>query len=73
MVLLYFVSIFLSGIFYKPRDTDEDDEEDVYKRQGSNNRRRSIDALSGASGSKDHFRLSGREHHAGIRCLIRCV
>ena len=24
MVLLYFVSIFLSGIFYKPRDTDED-------------------------------------------------
>ncbi len=28
MVLLYFVSIFLSGIFYKPRDTDEDDEEE---------------------------------------------
>ena len=26
MVLLYFVSIFLSGIFYKPHDTDEDDE-----------------------------------------------
>ena len=25
---LYFVSIFLSGIFYKPRDTDEDDEEE---------------------------------------------
>ena len=25
MVLLYFVSIFLSGIFYKPRDTDEDE------------------------------------------------
>ena len=29
MVLLYFVSIFLSGIFYKPRDTDEDDEEEA--------------------------------------------
>ena len=28
MVLLYFVSIFLSGIFYKPRDTDEDDEDE---------------------------------------------
>ena len=28
MVLLYFVSIFLSGIFYKPHDTDEDDEEE---------------------------------------------
>ena len=28
MVLLYFVSIFLSGIFYKPRNTDEDDEEE---------------------------------------------
>ena len=28
MVLLYFISIFLSGIFYKPRDTDEDDEEE---------------------------------------------
>ena len=27
MVLLYFVSTFLSGIFYKPR-TEEDDEED---------------------------------------------
>ena len=27
MVLLYFVSIFLSGIFYKPR-SEEDDEED---------------------------------------------
>jgi sec-independent protein translocase protein TatC len=29
MCLLYFVSIFLSGIFYKPRtDDDEDDEEE---------------------------------------------
>ena len=28
MVLLYFVSIFLSGIFYKPHSDDEDDEED---------------------------------------------
>ena len=30
MVLLYFVSIFLSGIFYKPRseENDEEDEED---------------------------------------------
>ena len=28
MVLLYFVSIFLSGIFYKPRSEDGDDEED---------------------------------------------
>ena len=28
MVLLYFVSIFLSGIFYKPHDTDEDDEDE---------------------------------------------
>ena len=28
MVLLYFVSIFLSGIFYKPHNTDEDDEEE---------------------------------------------
>ena len=28
MVLLYFVSIFLSGIFYKPRSEDSDDEED---------------------------------------------
>ena len=28
MVLLYFVSIFLSGIFYKPRNPDEDDEEE---------------------------------------------
>ena len=29
MVLLYFVSIFLSGIFYKPKsDDDEDEEED---------------------------------------------
>ena len=26
MVLLYFVSIFLSGIFYKPHDTDDEDE-----------------------------------------------
>ena len=29
MVLLYFVSIFLSGIFYKPRSEDGDDEEDA--------------------------------------------
>ncbi len=29
MILLYFVSIFLSGVFYKPRsDDDEDDDED---------------------------------------------
>ena len=28
MVLLYFVSIFLSGIFYKPR-SESDDEEDA--------------------------------------------
>ena len=28
MVLLYFVSIFLSGIFYKPHDTDNEDEEE---------------------------------------------
>ena len=28
MVLLYFVSIFLSGIFYKPHAEDDDDEED---------------------------------------------
>ena len=30
MVLLYFVSIFLSGIFYKPRteEGEEEDEED---------------------------------------------
>ena len=28
MVLLYFISIFLSGIFYKPHDTDEDDEDE---------------------------------------------
>ena len=29
MVLLYFISIFLSGIFYKPKsDDDEDDEEE---------------------------------------------
>ena len=28
MVLLYFVSIFLSGIFYKPRSEDSDDEEE---------------------------------------------
>ena len=29
-VLLYFISIFLSGIFYKPKsdDDDEDDEEE---------------------------------------------
>ena len=29
MVLLYFVSTFLSGIFYKPRSEDSDDEEDA--------------------------------------------
>ena len=29
MVLLYFVSIFLSGIFYKPRSEDDDEEEDA--------------------------------------------
>ena len=29
MVLLYFISIFLSGIFYKPRSEDGDDEEDA--------------------------------------------
>ena len=28
MVLLYFVSIFLSGIFYKPRSESEDDEDE---------------------------------------------
>ena len=28
MVLLYFISIFLSGIFYKPRTEDEDEEDD---------------------------------------------
>ena len=28
MVLLYFISIFLSGIFYKPRSEDDADEED---------------------------------------------
>lgn len=28
MVLLYYISIFLSGIFYKPREDDEDDDED---------------------------------------------
>ena len=30
MVLLYFISIFLSGIFYKPKedDDDEDDEDE---------------------------------------------
>ena len=30
MCLLYFISIFLSGIFYKPKtdDDDEDDEEE---------------------------------------------
>ena len=28
MVLLYFVSIFLSGVFYKPREDDDDEEED---------------------------------------------
>ena len=27
MVLLYFVSIFLSGIFYKPRSEDGDEED----------------------------------------------
>ena len=29
MVLLYFISIFLSGIFYKPRSEDGDDEEEA--------------------------------------------
>ena len=28
MVLLYFISIFLSGIFYKPHDTGDEDEEE---------------------------------------------
>ena len=28
MVLLYFVSIFLSGIFYKPRSESEDEEDE---------------------------------------------
>ena len=28
MVLLYFISIFLSGIFYKPKSDDDDDEEE---------------------------------------------
>ena len=28
MVLLYFISIFLSGIFYKPHTDDDEDEED---------------------------------------------
>ena len=28
MVLLYFVSIFLSGIFYKPKEDDDDEEDD---------------------------------------------
>ena len=28
MVLLYFISIFLSGIFYKPHTEDDEDEED---------------------------------------------
>jgi len=28
MVLLYFISIFLSGIFYKPKDDDDDEEDD---------------------------------------------
>lgn len=28
MVLLYFISIFLSGIFYKPKEDDDDEEDD---------------------------------------------
>jgi sec-independent protein translocase protein TatC len=28
MCLLYFVSIFLSGIFYKPRTADDEDDEE---------------------------------------------
>ena len=28
MVLLYFISIFLSGIFYKPKKDDDDEEDD---------------------------------------------
>ena len=28
MVLLYFVSIFLSGVFYKPKSDDDDEDED---------------------------------------------
>ena len=28
MCLLYFVSIFLSGIFYKPKEDDDDEEDD---------------------------------------------
>ena len=28
MVLLYFVSTFLSGIFYKPRSEEEDEEDE---------------------------------------------
>ena len=28
MVLLYFISIFLSGIFYKPHTDDDDDEDE---------------------------------------------
>ena len=29
MVLLYFVSIFLSGIFYKPKSDAEDEDDDL--------------------------------------------
>ena len=28
LVLLYFISIFLSGIFYKPKEDDDDEEDD---------------------------------------------
>ena len=28
MVLLYFISILLSGIFYKPKEDDDDEEDD---------------------------------------------
>ena len=28
MCLLYFISIFLSGIFYKPKTDDDDEDED---------------------------------------------
>ena len=29
MVLLYFISIFLSGVFYKPKSDDEDEDDDT--------------------------------------------
>ena len=29
MVLLYFISIFLSGIFYKPKSDHEDEDDDT--------------------------------------------